>query len=63
MIIRRCRTSTDPSNAYAIYKNKTAKWEEAYGTKAKSDTVHNKLQNYQRMGSERQFDKATQRKN
>lgn len=49
-------------NAYADYQGKAAKWEETYGTKAKSDTVHNRIQNYQREESARQSERATQRK-
>ena len=35
-------------NAYADYQEKVAKREETYGTKAMRDTVHNRIQNYQR---------------
>ena len=35
-------------NAYADYQNKAAKWEETYGTKVNRDTVHGRIQNYQR---------------
>ena len=49
-------------NAYADYQERAAKWEETYGTKAKSDTVHSRIQNYQRDESARQSERTTQRK-
>ena len=50
-------------NAYADYQEKAAKWEETYETKAKSDTVHDRIQNYKREESARQSKQTTQRKN
>ena len=50
-------------NAYADYQGKAAKWEEtSYRTKAKSDTVHSRIRNYQRDESARQSERTTQRK-
>ena len=49
-------------NAYADYQEKAAKWEETYGTKVKRDTVHSRLQSYQREESARQSERATQKK-
>lgn len=49
-------------NAYADYQNKAAKWKETYGTKLKRDTVHNRIQNYQRNESAQQSKQTTQRK-
>lgn len=50
-------------NAYADYHDKVTKWEQTYGRKAKSDTIHDRIQNYQRDESARQSERATQRKN
>ena len=47
---------------YADYQEKAAKWEETYETKAKSDTAHVRIQNYQREASVRQSKQTTQRK-
>ena len=49
-------------SAYADYQDKAAKWEETYGTKVKHDTVHNRIQSYQRDESARQSERITQRK-
>lgn len=49
-------------NAYADYQEKAAKWEETYGTKTKRDTVHNRIQNYQRDQSSQQSEQTTKRK-
>ncbi len=49
-------------NTYADYQDKVAKWEETYGLKERNDTLHNKIQNYQRKKSVRQSERATQRK-
>ena len=56
------RTYHTAKNAYADFQEKVAKWEENYGTKAKRDTVHNRIQNYQKEQSVRQSEQATQRK-
>ena len=49
-------------SAYADYQEKEAKWEGTYGTKVKRDTVHNRIQNYQREESTRQSKRSTHRK-
>ena len=49
-------------NAYIDYQDKVSKWEETYGTKVKSDTIHGRMQNYQRYESAWQSEQATQRK-
>ena len=49
-------------NAYADYQEKAAKWEDTYGTKVKRDTVHSRIQSYQREQSARQSEQATHRK-
>ena len=49
-------------NAYADYQEKATKWEETYGTKAMRDTLHSRIQSYQREQSARQSERATQRK-
>ena len=49
-------------NAYADYQEKAAKWEETYGTKKKGDTIHDRIQRYQRDQSPRQSEQTTQRK-
>ena len=49
-------------NAYADYQDKAAKWEETYGTKPKGDTLHNRIQSYQRDESARQPERTTHRK-
>ncbi len=46
-------------NAYTDYQGKAAKWEETYGTKAKSDTVRDRIQSYQRNESTRQTERTT----
>lgn len=48
-------------NAYADYQDKAAKWEETYGTKAKGDTLHSRIQSYQRDESARQSERIIQR--
>ena len=55
-------SNTKQENLYADYQEKAAKWEETYETKAKSDTVHVRIQNYQREESVRQSKQTTQRK-
>ena len=45
-------------NVYADYQEKAAKWEETYGTKVKRDTVHSRIQSYQREQSARQSKQA-----
>ena len=49
-------------NAYADYQEKAAKWEETYGTKVERDTVHSRIQSYQRDESTRQSKQTTRRK-
>ena len=49
-------------NTYADYQNKVAKWEETYGTKAKSDTLHDRIQSYQKDKSARQSEQIARRK-
>ena len=49
-------------NAYADYLDKAAKWERTYGTRKKSDTIHNRIQSYQKDQSARQSERTTQRK-
>ena len=49
-------------NAYADYQEKAAKWEEIYGTKVERDTVHSRIQSYQRDESTRQSKQTTRRK-
>ena len=49
-------------NAYEGYQEKAAKWEETYGTKAKSDTMRDRIQSYQREQSAWQSEQTTQRK-
>ena len=49
-------------NAYADYQEKAAKWEKTYGTKKKGDSIHDKIQNYQRNEFARRSERATQRK-
>ena len=49
-------------NAYADYQDKAAKWEETYGTKAKRDTVRDRIQSYQREESARQPERSVHRK-
>ena len=49
-------------NAYADYQEKAAKWEEAYGTKVKRDSVHSRIQSYQREQSAQQSEQAIHRK-
>ena len=49
-------------NDYADYQNKAAKWEETYGSKPKRDSVHKKIQNYQKVITERQPENTTQKK-
>ena len=49
-------------NAYADYQEKAAKWEETYGSKLKSDSVHKRIQNYQKEVAERQSENTTQKK-
>ena len=49
-------------NAYADYQKRAAKWEETFGTKVKSDTIHDRIQSYQREESTRQSEWTTQRK-
>ena len=49
-------------NAYADYQGKAAKWEETYGSKSKSDSVHKRIQNYQKEIAERQSENTTQKK-
>ena len=49
-------------NTYAAYQDKVAKWEETYGTKAKSDTLHDRIQSYQKDKSTQQSERSTQTK-
>ena len=49
-------------NAYADYREKIAKWEENYGSKSKRDSVHKKIQNYQKKVVERQSENTAQKK-
>ncbi|MCM1224412.1 MAG: hypothetical protein NC548_59185 [Lachnospiraceae bacterium] len=49
-------------NAHADYQEKVAKWEETYGTKPKGESIHDRMQNYQRGESARQSERITQRK-
>ena len=50
-------------NAYADYQEKVAKWEETYGTKPKNDTIHARIQSYQRdQSSARQSEYSTKKK-
>ena len=41
-------------SAYADYQENDAKWEEAYGMKTPKDTLHDRLQNYQKTIAEEQ---------
>ena len=49
-------------NAYADYQEKAAKWEKTYGTKKRSDSIHDRIQSYQIDQSLRQPERTTQRK-
>ena len=49
-------------NTYADYQDKVSKWEETYGSKSKSDSVHKRIQNYQKEVAERQSENALQKK-
>ena len=49
-------------NAYADYQEKAAEWKEAYETRAKSDTLHSKIQNHQKEVAERQSENDTKGK-
>ena len=49
-------------NAYADYQEKAAKWEETYGSKSKYDSVHKRIQNYQKAVAERRSENTTQKK-
>ena len=49
-------------NAYADYQEKATKWEEAYGKKQKGDTIHGRIQSYQRDQPARQSERITQSK-
>ena len=49
-------------NAYADYQEKAAKWEETCGTKPKGDTIHARIQSYQRVESARQTEQSTKKK-
>ena len=49
-------------NAYADYQEKADKWEKIYGSKSKSDSVHKRIQNYQKEIAERQSENTIQRK-
>ena len=57
-----CRAYHTAKNAYADYQEKAAKWEETYGTGVKRDTVHSRIQSYQRDEFVRQSERATQKK-
>lgn len=49
-------------NAYADCQKKADKWKETYGTKSKGDTIHDRIQSYQREESARQSEQIAQRK-
>ncbi|MDE7432283.1 MAG: MobA/MobL family protein, partial [Lachnospiraceae bacterium] len=49
-------------NAYSDYQDKVTKWKETYGTKAKSDTIYDRIRSYQKDESARQSEKSTHRK-
>ena len=49
-------------NAYADYQDKAAKWEKTYGSKSNSDSVHKRIQNYQKVIAERQTENTPQKK-
>ena len=49
-------------NAYADYQDKVTKWEETCGTKPKGDTIHARIQSYQREQFARQSEQSTKRK-
>ncbi len=46
------RTYHKSHSAYADYQEKTSKWEENYGNKSTNDSVHKRIQNYQKAVSE-----------
>ncbi|MDE7178920.1 MAG: MobA/MobL family protein [Lachnospiraceae bacterium] len=49
-------------NAYADCQKKADKWKETYGTKSKGDTIHGRIQSYQREESAQQSEQIAQRK-
>ena len=49
-------------NDYAAYQDKVTKWKETYGTKARGDTLHSKIQSYQNDESARQAKQTTHKK-
>ena len=53
---------TSAKNAYADCQKKADKWKETYGTKSKGDTIHDRIQSYQREESARQSEQIAQRK-
>ena len=49
-------------NTYADYQDKAVKWEETYGTKKKSDTIHERIKSYQKEIAEKQSGNITRGK-